>query len=226
MSKDDPTGGSRGWHIPLFYSSVQSIRLRICLAAVVNAIEALRLCNGIMRGDSSAVIYTYGDLCSVLVSLLHILYPSRKVNTFTDSEVLAFDVDSHRPSPSKLALPDVVKDLLDEYLPSDDNSQRALVLKKYSAFLSALVKDIQSVLWCCLNGGLRHFSFFSLPILKTLSFEGIKTKFAALIGFLKLERLLVSSMASKWEAELMVLYRTVIQPLDPSVVTSVDALTF
>ncbi len=50
LSKDDPTRGSRGWHVPLIYSSVQSIRLRICLAAVVNAIEALRLCNGIMRG--------------------------------------------------------------------------------------------------------------------------------------------------------------------------------
>ncbi len=120
VSKDDPSGGAKGFHVPVILSLSQSSRCRLCIAAVVDVIESLRLCSGIMRGDSSAIIAAYGDLCSVLVSLLHILYPNGKVNTFTDSAVMSFDVDSHPPSFKNLALPDVLENLLDVCFPNDD----------------------------------------------------------------------------------------------------------
>ena len=107
-----------------------------------------------------------------------------------------------------------------------DNSQRNLFLKKYSVLLSSLIKDIQSVLWCCFNGGLKYFSIFSLPVLKPLAYEEVENRFAALLNFLRREKLVIPSMVSKWEAELMVFHRTVIQPLDLSLLSMTDTSTF
>ena len=67
-----------------------------------------------IRGDSSALVAAHVEFCSVLVTLLHILYPGRKVSTLTDAVVIAFDVDSHPASPLKLSLPGVLKALLDD----------------------------------------------------------------------------------------------------------------
>ena len=189
LSKDDPSGGARGFHVPVIFSLTQSNRFRLCIAAVVDVIESLRLCSGIMRGDSSAIIAAYGDLCSALVSLLHVLYPNRKVNTFTDSAVMNFDVDSDPPSFKKLALPDVLENLLDVCFPNEDPSERNLFLKKYSVFLSSMVKDIQDVLWCCFDGGLKYFAIFSLPVPKPLAYEEVKNRFAALLNFLGVRNL-------------------------------------
>ncbi len=153
LTKDDPIGVARGLHIPLVFSPIQSVRFKLCLAPVVSFLESFWLCNGIMRGDSSALISAYGDLCSVLVSLLHILFPSRKFSTFTDSVVMNLDVDAHPPAYIKLPLPDALQDLLAGYLPAEENTHRVLFLKNYSVSLSALVKVIQGILWCCFNEG-------------------------------------------------------------------------
>ncbi len=226
LSKDDPTGGAKGIHVPLIFSPSQSIRFRLCFSAFLNVVESLRLCNGIIRGDSSALIAAHGEFCSVLVTLRHILYPGRKVSTLTDSIVMAFDVDAHPATPSKLSLPSVLKSLLDDQLPSQENPQRQMFLNKYTAFLSSLVIEIQGILWGGFNGGLRHFSIFSLPVIKIVSFESVKEKFAALISFMKKEKLLITSMVSKWEDELVPFYRDVITPLDLTILSDSDILTY
>ena len=122
LSKEDPTGGVKGLHVPLIFSPSQSTRFRLCFTALLNITESLRLCNGIIRGDSSALIAAHGEFCSVLVTLLDILYPNRKVSTLTDTVVMAFDVDTHTASPLKLSLPSVLKTLLDDQLPSHENA--------------------------------------------------------------------------------------------------------
>ncbi len=157
LSKDDPTGGVKGLQVPLVFSPPQCTRFRLCFTAFLNIVETLRLCDGIIRGDSWALIAAHGELCSVLVNILQILYPGRKISTFTDSIVMAFDVDAHPASPSKLSLPGHLKHLLAEQLPAQDNYQRQSFLKKYTAFLSSLVKEIQGLLWGSFNGGLKHF---------------------------------------------------------------------
>ncbi len=145
LSQDYPTGDVKGLHVPLVFSSGQSTRFRLCFAAVLNVIESLRLCNGIMRDDSSAAIIATGEFCSVLVTLLYIqdMYQSSKVSPFTDSIVMSFDVDFHPATSSKLALPGSVKGILDARLQSHDDSQRLMFLKKYIVFLSSLNKSFR-----------------------------------------------------------------------------------
>ncbi len=59
-----------------------------------------------------------------------------------------------------------------------------------------------------------------------MSFEEVKEKFAALISFMKQEKLLITSMFSKREAELVPFHRDVITPLDLAAISDSDALTF
>ncbi len=211
-----PYKRGKGLHVPLVFSNPQSIRFQLCYAAFLKVVESLRFCNGVMRGDSSALIAAHGEFCSMLVTLLHILYSSRKISTFTDTVVMSFDVYAHPASPTKLALPGSVKDILDEQLSSPDNPQRQLFLKRYTVFLSSLVKEIQGILWGSFNGGLKHFEIFSLPILKSLAFEEVKERLTSLISFMKQEKLLITSVVSRWEAELLTFHRDVLAPLDLS----------
>ena len=63
LSKDDPTGGAKGLHVPLIFCPSQSTQFRLRFTALLNIIESLRLCNGIIRGGSSALIRVKSALC-------------------------------------------------------------------------------------------------------------------------------------------------------------------